>query len=264
MHRHVQTDAFNALTNCRCEAILAHDPSRGVQLWRALRTFMSTRYIGAADVEDLLHMVFRVPESEAIAELRNELIGLDLCHTDRSLLDIAIAASYNGKSDWLGEMVEADQTSNLVWKRKRGTVLAGFKANNTLPVEGAWPEGETRTGYAALEQRSARFRWVEACARYWWQADLKASDPAEAYASWVLFLRSADRRAWIWMRQDVEAANNTSEFFELKLSHARINRSKLKRAMQKRTEKLQENLFDRKIVAGIAPWIKEYDSVTCS
>lgn len=252
--------AFLAL----CEALLARDPSRGVQLWRALHSFMSTRYIGAADVNDLLHMVFRVPESEAIAELRKELIELDLCHTDRALLDIAIAASYNGESNWLREMVEADQSSNLVWKRKRGTVLAGFKANNSLPVEGAWPEGEIRTGYAALEQRSARFRWVEACARYWWQAYLKASESAEAYASWVLFLRSADHRAWIWMHQDVEAANNTSEFFELKLSHVQLNRSKLKRAMQKRTEKLQENLFDRKIVAGVGPWVKEYDSVSCS
>lgn len=245
-----------------CEVLLANDPMRGAQLWRALRATVTTRFVGAADVEDLLHMVFRVPESQAITELREELIGLERCHTDQALFDLAVATSYNGKDDWLAAVIEIDRASALVWKRKRGLVLAGFIADNTLPVAGAWPDGEIRTGYAALECKSERFRWIEACAHHWWRVYLKAQDPAEAYAAWVLFLRSADRRAWIWIRQDIQAANDTSTFFKLKLSHAWLNRSELKRAMKKRADKLDENFIDRKIIAGVGPWGKEPNSAS--
>jgi hypothetical protein len=207
-------------------------------------------------------MVFRVPDSQAITALREELFGLERCHTDQALFDLTVAISYNGKADWLTTVIEKDRASALVWKRKRGVVLESFTTNNTLPVSGAWPDGEIRTGYAELERKSARFRWIEACAHHWWGIYLKAHDPAETYAAWVLFLRSADRRAWIWMREDIQAANDTSMFFKLKLSHAWLNRSELKRAVKKRTDKLEENFVDRKIVAGIGPWYKEPDSAS--
>ncbi|MFH0727771.1 MAG: hypothetical protein V2B19_15700 [Pseudomonadota bacterium] len=242
--------AFLAL----CEALLSYDPIRGAQLWRALRATVTTRYIGAGEVEDLLHMVFRAPDSQPITSLREELLGLERCNTDLALFDLSIAMSYNSKADWLASIIETDRTSAFVWKRKRGSILEGFSANNTLPIPGAWPDGEIRTGYAALEHKAARLRWIEACAHHWWRSYLKAQDPGEAYAAWVLFLRSADRRAWVWMHEDIQAANETSTFFKLKLSHVRLNRSELKRAMNKRTEKLDENFLDRKIVAGVGPW----------
>ena len=250
--------AFLAL----CEALLAHDPKRGAQLWRALRRTMRTRYKGAADVDDLSHMVFRAPDSPMTNKLREEQVGLALCHTDKALFDLAVAVSYNGKVDWLTAVIEIDQASALVWKRKRGLALAGFSANNTLPVAGAWPDGEIRTGHLALECKSSRLRWVEACAHHWWRVYLKANDPAEAYAAWVLFLHSADKRAWIWMHEDIQAANDTSAFFKLKLSHVGLNRSRLKRAMEKHADKLDENFLARKIVAGVGPWGKEPDSLS--
>ena len=243
-----------------CEALLAYDPEQGAHLWRAVRATVTTRYIGAAGVDDLLHMVFRVPDSPAVSALREELVGLERCNTDQALFDLAIAASYNGKTDWLAAVIEADRASAHVWRRKRGVVLAGFAVKNTLPVEGAWLDGEIRTGHAGLDCKSARFRWIEACARHWWRSYLAAQNSAEAYAAWVLFLRSADRRGWGWMSECVQAANDTSAFFELKLSHAQLNRSKLKRAMEKRADKLDKNFLDRKIVAGVGPWGKEASS----
>ena len=135
-----------------------------------------------------------------------------------------------------------------------GVVLSGFTANNTLPVADAWPDGEIRTAHALLLIRSARSRWIEACAHHWWKIYLKTNDPAEAYAAWVLFLNAADSRAWIWMDQDIQAENDSSSSFKLKLSHFQLNRSKLKRAMKKRTEKLNKTLFDRDICTGIGPW----------
>ena len=239
-----------------CEALLAHDPERGAPLWKTLRATMVTRYIGAGGVEDLLHMVFRVPDSPAVKALRKELVELEHCHTDQALFNLAIAASYNGKDDWLADLIEKDQASKFAWRRKRAVVLAGLTVHNTLPVEDAWPSGEIKTGYADLAQKAARYRWAEACARHWWRAYLASSDPTEAYAAWVLFLRSADRRIWAWMNQVIEAAQESDDFFKLKMIHARLNREKLKRALEKREDKLDKNFLDRQIFAGVGPWPK--------
>ena len=247
---HLAEGAFLAL----CEALLAHDPERGSQLWRFLHKTMITRYIGAAGLEDLLHMVFRVSDSPEVTVLREELIKLERCHTDQALFDLAIAAAYNGKPDWLATLIEQDQASEFVWRRKRAAVLTGFTVNNTLPVKGAWPDGEIKTGYAKLAQKSARYMWTEACARHWWQTYLASPNPTEAYAAWVLFLRSADRRCWAWMNQDIEAAQESDDFFKLKIAHAQLNQGKLKHALEKRENTLNGNFLNRQIFAGVGPW----------
>lgn len=239
-----------------CEALLAHDPERGAPLWKTLRATMITRYIGVGGVEDLLHMVFRVPDSPAVKALRKELVELEHCHTDQALFNLAIAASCNGKDDWLATLIEQDQASKFAWRRERAAVLAGFTANNTLPVEGAWPDREIKTGYADLAQKAARHRWAEACARHWWRAYLASSDPTEAYAAWVLFLSSADRRCWAWMNQDIEAAQESDDFFKLKMAHARLNQGKLENALKKREDKLDKNFLDRRLFEGVGPWPK--------
>jgi hypothetical protein len=46
-----------------CEALLACDPAKGVLLWQALRRTLRTRFLGRGNVEELLHVVFRVPAS---------------------------------------------------------------------------------------------------------------------------------------------------------------------------------------------------------
>ena len=239
-----------------CEALLAHDPEQGAPLWKTLRATMITRYIGVGGVEDLLHMVFRIPDSPVVKALRKELVELEHCHTDQALFNLAIAVAYNSKDDWLTTFIEQDRASRFAWRRKRAAVLAGFTVNNKLPVEGAWPNGEIKTGYADLAQKAARHRWAEACARHWWRAYLASSDPTEAYAAWVLFLRSADRRCWIWMNQDIKAAQEADDFFKLKMIHARLNQGKLENALKKREDKLDENFLDRRIFAGLGPWPK--------
>ena len=103
---------------------------------------------------------------------------------------------------------------------------------------------------------AARSRWIEACARHWWQTYLKAANATEAYAAWVLFIHSADRRAWIWLDNDIDSANDNSEFFKFKLRHLEVNRSALKRAMKQREDKLDERFLGRKIVTDIGLWKK--------
>ena len=213
-----------------CEALLGHDPAGGAALWRALRVTMATRYVGAAGIDELLHVVFRAPDSAPVTALREEIISLPLCHSDRDLFDVATAASYNGKKAWIADVAAADRASPLVWRQQRGVLLAGLGTADTLSVVEAWPGGQMRTDSADLRRKAARLRWREACARHWWRAYLAAPDPVEAYASWILFLRSADPRAWTWMRDDVEGQNASDDFFALKLAHVQLNRPELKRA----------------------------------
>jgi hypothetical protein len=119
----------------------------------------------------------------------------------------------------------------------------------------AWPEGEIRTSYADLRRKAAGFRWTEACAHHWWRAYLAAQDADEAYAAWVLFLHSVDRRAWTWMREDIEAQKDGGDnLLNVKLMHVRLNRSELRRAMEKHLDKPDKKFLDRDIVAGVGPW----------
>ena len=239
-----------------CEALLKLDPCRGVQLWRVLHDALPFRRTGAAGVEELWHMVFRVPDSPEILTLREELVELEYCNTDQALFDLAVAASFNGKSEWLTRRIEVDQQSSDTWRRQRAAVLKGFTSKNTLPVEGAWPDGEIHTNYADSAKTSARNQWAEACARHWWKIFLRAPSPTEAYAAWVLFLRSADRRALIWIQQEIETAQNSDDFFRLKMTHFHLNQENMKNALKKREDRIDRNFLYSKIFEGVVPWAK--------
>ncbi len=173
---------------------------------------------------------------------------------DLALFNIAIAATDNGKTKWLNEVIQKDRSSPYAWRQARATVLDGFRAENPLPIVEAWPDGELKTTNAGLERRSARSRWIEACARHWWKVYLDATDPAAAYAAWVLFLRSADRRIWTWIRQEIDAVSEKGGFFKLKMANIRPNRDDLKRACKEREKEFDQNFLYRKITEGIGPW----------
>ncbi|MCK1295338.1 hypothetical protein [Bradyrhizobium sp. 30] len=247
--------AFLAL----CEALLAHDPAKGVELWRSLRDSVATRYLGACGVDDLLHIAFQCPESAPVAALRDEIVTLRFCHRDRHLFDVATAAWYNGKHDWLSATASADQASPLVWRQRRGILLAGLSTDNALPVPEAWPDGPLATDRADLRRKAARLRWSEACAHHWWRTYIASATPEEAYAAWILFLQSADIRAWSWMRQDACRESEGDDLLSLKLAHVRLNRFELKRAMEKRMEKPERKFLDEDIVEGIGPWGTRHD-----
>ena len=243
--------AFLAL----CEALLITDPARGVQLWRVLRETLRTRYVGAAGVDDLVHMVFRVPDSPELNKLLDDVAELKYARTDDlALFNIAIAATYNSKTKWLDEIIQKDRSSPYAWRRARATVWGGFRANNSLPIAEAWPRGELRTTNAYLEYRSGRSMWAEACARHWWKAYLDASEPASAYAAWVLFLRAADRRIWTWFQQEIDSVLENDDFSKQKMAHVRLNRDDLKRACKEREKEFDRNFLYRKVCEGVGPW----------
>ena len=237
-----------------CEALLDHNPELGTQLWRVLWETVTTRYQGVARVDELLHMVFRVPNSLAVDALRKEVAGLKYCNTDQDLFNLAIVASCNNKADWLANLIEEDSKSNCAWRKWRAVTLEGFASDNELPIPEAWPQGQLKSERAFLIRNSARSKWREACAQHWWKAYLDAHDPVNAYATWVLFLKSADRRAWMWMQRDIKTLNRSDNLQKTKFAHALLNKSRLSEAATKRYDKLNRNFLDRNIIGNIYPW----------
>jgi hypothetical protein len=241
-----------------CEALLRHEPERGEVLWRGLRSTLVMQHVGEASVDELLHVLFRAPASEPVERLRCEVSELPACATDHGLEDIAIAATIHGATGWLEQRVNSDKHSGSSWRQRRGVVLDGFRAGNVLPVAGAWVEGELRTNIAENARKAALNRTREASAHVWWREFLAAPDSVSAYAAWVLFLRSVDRRAWMWMEQDISTAPTTdAELLRRKLIHAELNLSTLRHAMEKSEDKRESQFLMRDTVDTIGPWRRD-------
>ena len=113
-----------------------------------------------------------------------------------------------------------------------------------------------RTSWHSLRQAAARSRARDAFARHWWRIFLEAEDRAEAYAAWVLFKAAADRRAYLWMRSDREAINDVPPLQKLKEVHVDANNWELRRAIEKREEKLPKQFLSREPIKGVGPWGK--------
>ena len=237
-----------------CEALLSKDPAHGVLLWRALRRVMTTRYIGPAGVDELLHLPFRAPDSPQVAELREEVLSLSECNTDQDLFQLALAASSNGRLDWLNAAIDRDAAHGSTWRRMRAIVLSGFVPGAELPYDAAWPDGDWTSEHQHLRNQAALRRWREACARHWWKAFVEAPDADTAYAAWVLFMKSADRRAWAFMRAIGETAETDTEFGKRKAAHVELNRQRMKNQLAKADEKLDGDFLHRDIYIGVGPW----------
>jgi hypothetical protein len=169
------------------------------------------------------------------------------------LFSLVVAAEYHGRSAWIATVAAEDAVSPLPWRRRRAIVLNGFTAQNALPVVDAWPTGEIETDTGALRCWSARFRYREASAHHWWRAYWAAQDEAQAYAAWILFLRSADRRAQIWMRNELPSDDGT-ERYQRKKAQFQLNRSKFATVLKMENE-LDSHFLNRETVTGLSPWL---------
>lgn len=87
-----------------------------------------------------------------------------------------------------------------------------------------------------------------------WDAGVFSQCVSEvAYACFTLFLRSADRRTYVWMAADMPADRDDS-FGRLKRIHVELNLDRIKDAMKEREKKLDSQFLSREIFPGIGPW----------
>jgi hypothetical protein len=236
-----------------CEALLDRDPRRGVVLWRALRSACVTRYVGKAGIEELLHMLFRVANTDPIAALRAEVLTLAQCHSDNALLHLALAAQINNGSEWLSDVIRDDLASTSPWKVMRGLVLQRFQTSELAKIPGRWPEGEAITTMETLKRVAAFAIAEDGWARHWWRAYLSAPTLESANADWTLFIRAADLRSRVWLEGDMQDAAAIPHR-ERKLLHFISNRSALQRSMEKKHAQLSGHFLSRDIAIGQGPW----------
>ena len=236
-----------------CEALFHRDANRAASLWLQLHQNMSTRFLGKAEVPDLLHLLFRVPPSPAAQALLDAVLDIKATNTDAGLLDLSICAYTNQGHAWLSSVIQADLSSPLAWRQQRGARLQGFSCGNRLPTDLNWPEGfvdqpTTRSSDNAL------LRHTEACARHWWEVYWSAADAESAYGAWLLFCASADRRAWTWLAVDQMGADLPPTERTLRLINYEINRSHLRSAMKKREKDFGNRFLGKKVSPHVGPW----------
>jgi hypothetical protein len=239
-----------------CESLLKTNPEMGCRLWKALREVLHARYTGAANVSEMLHIIFRVPEGLHVESLRFELLGLSYCNTDKQLFEIALAAQYNGRASWLAAQIDQDRSSQVAWKIRRSYVLEAFTIGNPISLSDAWPCGPTTSEMAELRHWSARQRLQEAFSRHWWQEFVTAPDYLAAYRAWILFLKSSDRRAYIFLRNAASLLEDESEFGRRKWAHLKLNKHNMERAFEENEKNLDERFLHRSVSKEIPPWRK--------
>ncbi|WP_146742255.1 hypothetical protein [Oleiagrimonas sp. MCCC 1A03011] len=237
-----------------CEALLVIKPTLGASLWQALRRSLRTHIEGPAKLPELLHLLFRAPDSPSVLEARHDLLSLTSANTDADLYEVALVATLNGHSDWVEAHIASDAASDLPWRQLRAATLAGFRIGNTLPVADAWPEGPPTSWAEDVERRSARLQFLEACAHHWWSEYWRREDLDEAYAAWVLFCQCADRRAVAWMASEAERSTNSEALKTAKLRHWRANRLGWKHGADKSNLNLDRNFLWRTTEDKVWPW----------
>lgn len=245
-----------------CEALLATVPARGAELWQALRASMHVRHLGIGGVNELVLMLFRVAENPIVLDLRQDLLSLGAADTDERLLDVTVAAIAYGKQDWLPQVRRDDEASLFAWRRRRAVMLEGFSTGASLPVGGTHPEGADVSLAEDRRAAAARRLSLDGCARHWWRRFVAAEDDSQAYAAWVLFRASADRRALAWLGKETWPDRRTDERCWRKAAQFALNQRELVRQAERREKNADSQLFDKRTSNHVSPWYRPRPSET--
>ena len=239
-----------------CEALLAVRPTEGAALWRALRTTLTTRWLGRGGVEELLHIPFRVPPTAELAPIFDELRSLAGTPTDNAINDLVFAAEVNGRGDWVDTWQDEDVGSGVPWRELRAAVIDGARAAIDRPASNAWPEGPPQTRLESLQRAAAVSRRRSAAARHWWMRLRDAPDGEEAYAAWWLYTETTSTTDGVWLREPEQRLGPDTPLLGPKLSQIALSAQELKRKRDKRHEKHKDKFLGRSIWKGLGPWTR--------
>lgn len=245
---HLAEGAYLAL----CEALLKADTPRGVTLWEALRDVLTVSFRGRAAVDNVLQILLRAPDVPETTTTLLTVLHLDRLNTDSALLDLSLAASLNGRSEWLQKVINEDVASGSPWRKLRAQQMQALRVGNELPLLGGWTHGEM-DGPTRRESDAARLRHKEACARYWWCRFWDAATEEGAFAAWILFKRAADRRAYAWINELMPADAATTK--RKRLVHWTLNESELNSAAEEAEKALRSAFLGRKTAGQVHPWL---------
>ena len=238
-----------------CEAVLTHDPSRGIHLWRALHGCLRTRFVNSTGIDRLKYAPFAAPPCPEVDSILEQLYSLDECRTDEDLLDVVVAARASGRVDWLQRMVARDETSPCPANRRRAVFLRPLLTRPAIAGDTDWPSGPPRGGYHETHDRSWIMGQREAFAAHWLQEFVESNTPVAAYSSWLLFLACTDRRtkSWMWEIYDRYAVTNGS-IGAAKRRFVEQQGHRLTRAVKDNEKSLHQTFTTQRVTTSLLPW----------
>ena len=238
-----------------CEAALRNNSSFGIDLWRALRKVLVTRFIDHIGSDRLKYAPFTAPEGPEVHAVLEELYALDETQTDEDLLDIVLAARRSGRAGWLQGMIFRDEKSPCPAHRRRAAFIQPLVTRPVIAGDSAWPSGEPISEYEAIRNDSWITAQREAFAGHWLRNFAEADTPEVAHASWLLFIASSDRRARFWMADDYARYASTDGPCEPAKKRFLVQqRNSLQRSIADNEKSLKQRFSNKRITRHLQPW----------
>lgn len=233
------------------EATMRVRIDRGVDLWRAVRASLTTKFIGAAGIDRMILVLLAAPVDGDVDDLVRELVSPSVSTNDETLLQLAVAAAAAGRQALLYQIAGEDRASGVIWRIERGKTVAALSPGlGAAPIftDGRGSASEIRDG------RRGEILYRDAAAHHWWDAYWSADSGQDAYAFWILFKRSAGRRALEWTRRQWPPRQGRTGLELRKWLYAHSQLDELKRAGEQQEKKFAGTLYLRKIVDDVRPW----------
>lgn len=233
------------------EATMRVRINRGVDLWRAVRASLTTTFIGTAGIDRMILVLLAAPVDSDLDDLVRELVSPSVSTNDETLLQLAVAAAAAGREALLSQIAAEDRASGVIWRMERGKTLAALSPGlGAAPIftDGRGSASEIRDG------RRGEILYRDAAAHHWWDAYWGADSGEDSYAFWILFKRSAGRRALEWTRRQWPLRQGRTGLELRKWLYAYSQLDGLKRAGEEQEKKFAATLYFRKIVDDVRPW----------
>ena len=238
-----------------CEAVLIRDPTRGIPLWRALRQCLTVGFINRIGIDRLKYAPFIASDCPAVDAVLEDLYGPDEAQTDDDLLDVVVAARSTGRIDWLRQMICRDETSPCPVHQRRAAFIRPLLTRPAIAGDAAWPSSKPVGGYREIRDCSWIMGQREAFAGHWMQKFAQADTPEIAYASWLLFMASSDRRGRTWISVDYDRyASEDAPIDAEKRRFMNQQRHQLEREIAENEKWLQQHFTNHRTSRNLLPW----------
>jgi hypothetical protein len=234
-----------------CRALLCHRPTDGAALWRVMREHYD-RDIVRTDSFALLP--FEVPDSDPVFGLRD--LACEKAATDEDLGKIATSVVENNRQGWLIDRIHRELDGASAGQMARGLWLAGL-LDATPAADELWrgilSQPPAPGWLASVHERARHLYQRNSWAHQWLEEFLAERDRDRAFGGHLLFVRSADHRAFGWAPKCV--GNVWSDLPKSWQTHWSLCWPELKAAVEKRDKEWKQTLFGSKITAHIQwPW----------
>jgi hypothetical protein len=259
-----QSLRWKAPSFCQCLAatLVREAPELGFRLWEILYSdwLPVTFKVNEAGADWMSCLPFQAPDSPQALAARKHI--LDQAITDRELTKVATIAVACGQRDWLLTEIERYIAMKPLWRRGKGLTLAALADLDDPAFDrlvAASDIDDTWIGDAlpAIQAYHDHDRW----ARHWYGQFLTADDRDVAYAGFVLFLKSADRRCRLWMEPMEVNLSGEPGFDEWRVRYRMTTEDTIAKAIEdnekERAERLMGLGFKKEEVIPYGLWLAD-------